>query len=255
MKLSIVTRSLKTSELKHFLEEIRPLNDEETEVIAVCRVKDCDLENINLIIEDTNRFEARITGIRKARYENILLLDSDQVPDESLLPELKVLDVDMGIIPERSLSSSLIAPFLDDYRKRIEKFAYKCTLPNVPVVPRFYKRELLLKVIKSLPEDIYRCLSHEDSILYYEAFKYSQNVKFCNNYIYNTDSDFATLMKKALLYGKYKKDTDKNLLSREYISLLRKLNLNSLNVREIGLGKGFLIQSIRAIAYFIGSII
>ena len=255
MNLSIVTRSIRTSELYRLLDAIGEFKINEFEVVAVCRIKDCEVDNIRLILEDTNRFEARITGIRNANYENILLLDSDQVPEMGLIDELINIDAQMVIIPERSLSRSLVASWLDDYRKRIENYAHRYPAPNIPVVPRFYKRNILLKAIELLPHRIYESESHEDSILYYKAFDITHDVKFSKRHIYNYDSNFSTIMKKTMLYGKYKRKANNNSLPQEFLKLLRELNINSLNVKEIGLSKGYFFQVFRGIMYYIGSLI
>lgn len=227
----------------------------EIEIVAVCRIKDCELENARLIIEDTNMFEARLTGIRNARYENVLLLDSDQLPEQGLLEELENIGSDMAIIPERSIYHSFVASCLDDKRERMEKYAYRLPSPYIPAIPRYYKRELLMKAMNVLPPNISKIEAHEDSILYYGAFKLSQNIKFSIKHIYNNDPKFSTIMRKTLLYGKYKKISDSSSLSPEFLMLFKELNRNALNIKELGVGKWLPLQILRAIFYFIGSII
>lgn len=254
MPISVVTRSYRTSELRNLVSYLEQNNETEKEVIAVCNRNDYDLHGIKLVLEGSNRFKARITGIRNAQYDRILLLDSDQVPEDGLLSELSNVNEDMVIVPERSLSGSLTAECLDDWRIKNEKLARMKTSPYMLVVPRFYKREPLLDTISKLSNDIYNILSHEDSILYYEVFKSTHNIGFSRRYIYNKDPDFITLLRKAYLYGKFKKSAEMSNAPSDIIYLLNKLNRNVLNIKELGLGKGYLVQIPRGILYELGTI-
>ena len=99
MSISIVTRAYKTSQLKNLVLNLDKNLEVEKEIIAVCQVNDYDIKGINLIIENSKRFQARITGIKSANYDKILLLDSDQIPEKGLLHELEDKNEDMVIIP------------------------------------------------------------------------------------------------------------------------------------------------------------
>jgi len=253
--MSIITRSYKTSELKGLISNVNMDLEIDKEIIAVCNVDDYKLENTKIIIENSNRFEARITGIKHANYDKILLLDSDQVPAIGLLYELDNRKEDMVIIPERSFNNNFTGKCLNNVRYRNETLARKDTKPSIPVIPRFYKRKYLLNAIIRLPSNVYKIISHEDSILYYEVFKETQNIGFSKGYIYNYDPDLLTLMKKAFLYGKYLKETRYLEIPDEISSLIDKLNKNALNIKELGMDKGFIIQTLRGCMYELGSII
>ncbi|MFG1390754.1 glycosyltransferase family 2 protein [Acidiplasma aeolicum] len=254
MSVSIITRAYKTSELKNLINNLNSNNEVEKEIIAVCNVRDYNIKNAKLIIEDSNRFQARITGIKNAKYDKILLLDSDQIPEKDLLEELENKKEDMIIIPEKSVNNNFTAKCLDDWRYRNEKLARKKTTPYIPVIPRFYRKKYLLNAINKLSTDLYNIIDHEDSILYYYVFQETKNINFAKKHIYNYDPKFFKLMYKAFLYGKNRKNT-KNLEIPEDISvLLYKLNKNTLNIKEIGFGKGYIMQIIRGIAYESGKI-
>lgn len=254
MPISIVTRAYKTSELKNLINNLNSNNEIDKEIVAVCNINDCDIKNAKLIIEDSNMFEARITGIKNAFYDKILLLDSDQVPETGLLKELDNKKEDIVIVPEKSINNGFTSRCLDDWRDRNEKLARKQMTPYIPVIPRFYRKIYLLSVINNLPINIYKILSHEDSILYYYVYQQTKNIVFSQKYIFNYDPKFFVLMQKAYLYGKFRKDT-KNLEIPEDLSLLLyKLNKNTFNIKDLGFGKGYLIQIIRAISYELGTI-
>ena len=255
MAISIITRAYRTSELKNLLSNINLNNDVEKEIIAVCNVNDCNIENTKLITENSNRFKARITGIKNAIYDKILFLDSDQIPESGLLKELDEKKEDMIIIPEKSLNNDFTSKCLDDWRYRNERIARKNITPYIPVVPRFYKKKYLINAVNRFHHDIYNIIDHEDSVLYYEVFKETKNVGFSTKYIYNYDPDFFNLMRKAFLYGKNEKDIRSNEIPEEINVLIDKLNKNTLNVKELGIGRGYVIQVLRGIMYEIGKII
>ena len=254
MSVSIITRAYKTSDLKNLIENLNSNNGVEKEIIAVCNINDYNIENAKLIIEDSNRFKARITGIKNAKYDKILLLDSDQIPEKGLLEELENKKEDMIIIPEKSVNNNFTAKCLDDWRYRNEKLARKKITPYIPVIPRFYRKKYLLNAINKFSTDLYNIIDHEDSILYYYVFQETKNINFSKKYIYNYDPKFFKLMYKAFLYGKNGENIKNLEIPYDISMLLYKLNKNTLNIKELGLGKGYIIQIIRGISYKCGKI-
>ncbi|KPV46714.1 hypothetical protein SE19_04370 [Acidiplasma aeolicum] len=255
MPISIVTRAYKTSELKNLISNLHTNLEVEKEIIAVCRINDHDIKGINLIIENSNMFQARITGIKNANYDRILLLDSDQIPEKGLLHELDDKSEDMVIIPEKSINKNFTSKCLDDWRYRNEKYAMENPNPYIPVVPRYYRRSVLLNVINELSPDIYKIESHEDSILYYEVFKETQNIGFAKKYILNYDPPLKILMQKAFLYGKYRKILQNLEAPDDILMLINKINKNALNIKDLGIGRGYIIQILRGLMYELGRII
>ena len=254
MSISIITRAYKTSELKNLINDLNSNHEIEKEIIAVCNIKDYDIKNAKLIIEDSNRFRARITGIKNAKYDKILLLDSDQIPEKGLLEELENKKEDMIIIPEKSVNNNFTAKCLDDWRYRNEKLARKKTTPYIPVIPRFYRKKYLLNAINKLSTDLYNIIDHEDSILYYYVFQETKNINFAKKHIYNYDPKFFKLIYKAFLYGKNRNNTKNLEIPKDISMLLYQLNKSTLNMKELGLGKGYIIQIIRGILYEFGKI-
>ncbi len=272
MPISVITRAYKTSELRNLLKNLYS-NKIEKEIIAVCNINDCHLnkvENFKLIIESSNRFQAKITGVKNASYDKILFLDSDQIPAKGLLNELNNRKEDMLIMPERSVNTNFIGKCLDDWRYRNERYAMKNPNPYIPVIPRYYKKYYLMKVINELPLQFYNIIDHEDSVLYYMMFKYTKNISFTEAKIYNYDPSFVELIYKAFKYGKSKKNfkiSYKSYLSSQYVNykstellkeiniLINRLNKNTLNIKELGIGKGNVIQFIRGFAYTLGDLL
>lgn len=255
MAISVVTRSYKSSELRSLISNLNLNLEIEFEIIAVCNVNDHDIPNSKLIIENSNRFRARITGIRNAQFDKILLLDSDQIVEKGLLRELDNRKEDMIIIAESSINNSLSSRFLNDTRLRSEKYAKKNTSPYIPVIPRFYKKKSLLNALNKLPPNIDEILSHEDSILYHEVFKDSRNIGFSERHIYNNDPNLLVLMHKTYLYGAYKKKIKSLEIPEDISILINKLNLNTFNIKELGVSRWYALQIARAFVYFLGSVL
>lgn len=253
--LSIITRAYKTSELKMLIDYLNSNNETKTEIVAVCNINDYDIKNSNIIIEDSNRFEARITGIKNAIYDKLLLLDSDQIPERGLLRELDNKEESMVIIPEQSVNKNFTSICLDDWRCRNESLARERPNPYIPVIPRFYKKTYLLSAVNKISANICKIIDHEDSILYYYVFEETKNIEFSKKRIFNYDPNLLKLMHKAYLYGKNSRDI-KQLVIPENISLLLKnLNRNTFNVKELGFGKGYILQLIRGISYELGKVL
>ncbi len=255
MAISIITRSERTSELSNLINYLNSNSEIEYEIIAVCKIKDFALKNTKIIIENSNRFVARITGLENAVYDKILFLDSDQFPEIGLLKELDNKKEDMLIIPEKSIKSNFISKCLDDWRYRNERLARKKVSPYIPVVPRFYNRQLIINVVEKLPEISKNIIDHEDSILYYYAFREDRTIDFSIKHILNNDPNLHNLMLKAFLYGKNSKNMQHVGLPDDIKFLLAALNENTLNLKEIGLGKGYIIQILRGVFYELGKII
>ena len=254
MPISIVTRAYKTSELKNLISVLSSNNEVEKEIVAVCNINDYNIKNVNLITEDSNRFEARITGIKNTIYDKVLLLDSDQIPEKGLLKELNKKKNDMVIIPEKSMNHTFTSRCLDDWRYRNEKRARKNITPYIPVIPRFFRKNCLLSAINKLSVNTYKILSHEDSVLYYYTFKETKDIDFAQNFIFNYDPNFVDLMHKAYLYGKYRKNAKDSDIPEEISLLLNKLNRDIFNLKELGFGKGYVLQVMRGIPYELGKI-
>jgi hypothetical protein len=254
MTISIITRAYKTSELKNLIDNLNSNREIEKEIIAICNVNDYEIKNAKVVIEDSNMFEARITGIKNAIYDKVLLLDGDQMPEKGLLEELDDKKDDMVIIPEKSMNNSFTSKCLDDWRYRNEKLARKQITPYIPVIPRFYSKKYLLIAINKLLTNVYKIIDHEDSILYYYVFQETKNINFSHKHIFNYDPKFFKLMHKAFLYGKNRKNTKNLDVPADISLLLYKLNKNTFNIKELGFGKGYVIQIIRGISYEFGKL-
>ena len=258
MPISVVTRAYRTSELTNLVSSLKANHEIEKEIIAVCKIQDFNLQSVDsikLILEDSNRFEARVTGVRHSVYDRVLFLDSDQIPETGLLSELDGRNENMIIIPERSLRHDFVGKCLDDWRARNESLSMREPSPSIPVIPRLFRKEKLMEAINSAQSNMCNFLRAEDSILYYEVYKKTQSIGFSRRHIFNDDPSFLVLMQKAFLYGKHRKEVEKIANQAEYLKLIDEIDRNTLNIGELGIGKGLLIQLCRGIFYEAGRLI
>jgi len=255
MPISIITRAKKTSEVKNLIYNLNSNLEVEKEIIAVCIINDCNIENAKVILENSKMLEAKITGIKNAKFDKILFLDSDQIPQKGLLEELDKRNEDMIIIPEKSYNNNLIGKLLDYQRDYMFKYSKLNPSPLISVIPRFYKKELMLQAIKNINDfELKNIVQYEDSLLYYEIYKLSKNIGFSNYYIYNIDPPLNVFLKKSfnygLMFGHSLKLYD---LKEEHKNLFKKLNSNIIIFnKELGINPGIIIKIIKGIPYLFG---
>ncbi len=251
----MVTRSLNLSEIKNLYGTLKESLSGDLELIVVVKRRDIDIsdEYVTIITEDSNRFQARKTGIMVSNG-NILLLDADQIPEKALLKELQDCTSDAMVIPEKSLNRNFIGRLLDLQRAYFQEIAKPNYDPRFPVVPRFYNGDIIRGILNRMDSEVFKYgLSHEDSVLYYEAYAKLKHINLSRNYILNTDPTLAEYIHKSMLYGKYKKATVSSAqIPTSYIRLVNDINKEFLRIRSFPI---LIISLLRAIPYFFGSIL
>lgn len=254
MAISIITRAYRSSELSYLVKQLGNIHNIEFEIIAVCNIEDAKFNGVDIVTENTNRFQARATGIKMANFERILLIDSDQLPENDLLLELENTHDDMVIIPERSYNRNFVGKCLDETRSRNFIWAKRGPDPSIPAIPRFYKTEQLKQSVNRISKSVYNIISHEDSILYNEVCKVTTSISFSKRSLYNIDPSFFILLKKAFKYGVSVKNNKNLPINDDIRELLSSLNRNAINFKEQGFTLGQLLQIVRAFAYKMGTI-
>lgn len=255
MPISIVTRAIRSSELEGLAKNLELIDETDFELLSVCKIHDSKFDGLNVLLDNANRFQARVIGVKSAKHEKVLFIDSDQIPENGLLAELEQKADDMVIIPEKSVRQSLVGSCLDDWRYRTERWARKSPNPGIPVVPRFYKRSLLLKALETVPAVAFDIMNHEDSILFNATFEFTHRISFSNHFMINYDPTFVQLLEKAFKYGKSMKVLNKLASSDSLYLFLRELDKSSLNLKELGIGKGNFLQLLRAISFKFGELL
>ncbi|MGC9178458.1 MAG: hypothetical protein ACP5G6_08670 [Conexivisphaera sp.] len=258
MCISVVTRALRTSELLPLTSFLS--SEKNVEIIAVCVEKDSKLPgDVSLILERAGRLRAKVTGVRASHCDRILFLDADQFPEHGLFQELMTLGADMVVIPERSLTGGISGLLMDDWRKRMEKWAASQhhPSPTIPVVPRVFWRDQLLHAIERIPDPVIDgIVSHEDSVLYAAVAIFTSSLTFSRSVIFNADPSIIAMLRKAFNYGYYHENARIMLEdvdgARPYLELTNALNLASIKFHKIGLGPGYVLQALRGLTYVLG---
>jgi glycosyltransferase involved in cell wall biosynthesis len=161
----------------------------------------------NIITNNLSLLASRYEGAKAAGGEYVLMLDSDQILDadaiEKCIAKLKE-DFDMLILGETVYSD----------KKFLEKL-FKCDRDLINSVrdlspftgvllPRFYKKSLLLKAFEAIPQNILEKVGGQDhAIIYYEAWSISKKVGYTEQCVRHIEpSELIPMMKKFYRWGK-----------------------------------------------------
>ncbi len=254
-------------------------NSEKTLKKTLQSVKNQSYPNIELIIIDSNstdktleiakEFKAKIytyegtllgarkLGAKKAKGKYVLLVDSDHILEKTSVERgVKLMKkFDMLWLYERSWKPKRLLEILYDAdRKLVQKYAQDFINPIGGVIlPRFYKKTLLIKAFNNIPKKILPlCVAHDHAIIYLEVHKLSKKIGKLDNAIWHQEPwSWSNLFKKTYRYGI---TTRKLVENNVYPELLQSKNRGrKIKFKDIGLSiKSNLLRFIRAIPYLYG---
>lgn len=190
-----------------------------------------------------------------ANSEKILFLDSDQTASSDLIPKLVTFKHEMGIVPERSLNNHFMGKLMDIKRMENERIMMNKPSVFLPVVPRLFTKDLIERTLSSLGDEVIKNVTEtEDSIIFYQAMKFSNDIGWIKSVIYNFDPNLRDFARKSFYYGsKNEKSIINGFLSEEYINLVRRIQVETLlNNRSSNVGMLF-CNLLRGGPYIIGS--
>lgn len=262
ISLSIILRSREGEDLTGAIKSIQASsgNHSEIEIIIVSNSTtqaEFFQDKIHILRCDAKRMEAKLLGVRMANSDKVLFLDSDQTVSIDLIPELVVFNHDIGIIPERSSDNHFMAKLMDIKRIENEKHMKDKPSVSVPVVPRFFTKTLIERTLNSLGDEIIKNVAWpEDSIIFYQAMKFSNDVGWVNSVIYNFDPNLRDFVRKSFYYGsRNEKSIINGVLSEEYTNLIRRIQVETLlNNRSPNMGMLF-CNLLRGGPYVLGSML
>ena len=170
-----------------------------------------------VITLDSGMTEARYQGALQARGCFVLNLDADQALAPTSIASALAQNTEMAILEERGRGKGIVALLSQSEKTSLQRWWNPSADPlSYPVLPRFYKRELLVKALQSIPPNIRGirpCPYAEDTIIYLAARQSSSSVGFVRDAIthYEEESLWGYLRKwsrygrAAQLYrgGKY----------------------------------------------------
>ncbi|MDP3966111.1 MAG: glycosyltransferase family 2 protein [archaeon] len=204
---------------------------------------------------------ARELGARKSKGKFIALVDSDHILEKRTIERaVKLMNkFDMLFFYERSYKPKKLLEFLYDADRRLTQNYLSDYVEPVggTVLPRFYKREILLKAFKSIPKKILSlCVAHDHAIIYYEARKLSKRVEMLgdenNPAIWHQEPwSWRNLFKKTYRYGV---TTRKLIENKVYPQILKSKNKGrKIKFGSLGLSiKSNILRLVREIPYFYG---
>ena len=196
--------------------------------------------------------EARIRGARASRGKYILFLDSDQILKPTTVERAveKIKDYDSIWLYERAYNRDKFLPSLYDAdRLLVQKF-----LKEGVVLPRFFRRNLLLKAMNKIPKKIYDvCRAHDHLIIWHEFKKISDKTGRVEDAVEHIEpSGLLELFKKQFRWGKTTKEfyvkagPYKTLVRRQH--RFRKFHKENL----VWSVKSFILRVLRGIPYKLG---
>jgi len=207
--------------------------------------------NCKIIMCRGGLLEARIVGAKKSKGKYVLFLDSDQILNSTTIERSvkKIKNYDSLWLHERSHNREKFLPSLYDAdRLLVQKF-----LEEDVVLPRFFRKNILLKALKKIPIEIYdSCKAHDHLIIKYELDKISKKMGKVNHAVEHMEpSDLFGLFKKQFRWGKTTKDFYEQGFYRELVESrdkFRKFHFEN----PIWSLKSFVLRILRGIPYKLG---
>jgi len=204
---------------------------------------------------------ARELGVRKSKGEFVVLVDSDHVLGKDTIKNSteKMKNFDMAFFYERSFKPKKLLEILYDADRVLTQNYLSDYIEPVggTVLPRFYKRKILVKAFKSIPKKILPlCVAHDHAIIYYEARKLSKKVVMLGSEkspaIWHQEPwSWKNLFKKTYRYGV---TTRKLIENNVYPDILKSKNKGrKIKFESLGLSiKSNILRIIRAGPYLWG---
>jgi len=205
---------------------------------------------VKVVMCEGKLLEARIKGVEVSKGEYVLFLDSDQILDKTMIERAveKMKDYDYLWLYERSFNKGFIPSLYDADRILTQKY-----LEEDVVLPRFFKKDMLLKVIKNIPkEHISVCGAQDHIVINYELKKISENMGFIEDAVWHLEpNNLVELFKKQYKWGKTTRDFYDRNVYRELIT--KKNRFRSFYKSDLILSsKSFVLRILRGFPYVLG---
>ena len=204
---------------------------------------------------------AREFGVKKAKGDFVALIDSDHILEKTTIEKsVKMMkDLDMLLFYERSYHPKKILEILYDADRRLTQNYLSDFIEPIggTVLPRFYKRKILVDAFKNIPKKTFPlCVAHDHAIIYYEARRISKKVKMLGSEKYpaiwhQEPWSWTNLFKKTYRYGV---TTRKLIENGVYPQILKSKNKGrKIKWASLGLSvKSNILRAIRAVPYLYG---
>lgn len=204
-------------------------------------------KNIKITQSTDALLGARYEGAKHAKGSYILLLDSDQILQKDAIKNAvnMMKKNDMLILEETVYQcKNWIEKLFKMDRKLIQTVKDYSPMTGV-MLPRFYKRKLLLKVFKHIPQSVLKKVGGQDhAIIYYEGWKESQKVSIVPNAVAHIEPNSLKILWKKFYRWGY---TSKNAHLGKYDTMLQQKE----HFRKGLFQKGLIIESFGSILLLI----
>jgi glycosyltransferase involved in cell wall biosynthesis len=214
--------------------------------------------NVKVMQTSWKLLGSRYLGFKESAGHVILLLDSDQILEETTVERaLKLLNngYDMLCLEEHVFKpKGWLSKLFEADRRLVHKFA------NVHIDPlegtllaRVYKREILDTAFRNIPKTLFPIVvAHDHAIIYYEAYEVSQKVGIVPNAVWHIEpNNLWSLATKNYRYGKSTYELMKTGYYRELLK--RKVRFRKCAFKDWRLGlQAQLLLVLKGIGYYIG---
>jgi glycosyltransferase involved in cell wall biosynthesis len=180
---------------------------------------------------------ARYEGLKVATGDYVLMLDSDQILEKSAIERCVVLAqrYDMLCLEEMPYEPRTFVEKLNQADRQL--IHHEFDIQKHPLygtlLARFYRRDILEKTFKHIPSVLLPfVVFYDHAIIYYEAWKVSNNVGIVPNALWHNEPTTITeLLRKNFRYGK---STKTLLKSNHYNDLVKnKVRLRKTNSKKL----------------------
>lgn len=204
---------------------------------------------------------ARNLAAEKSKGKYIFFIDSDHILEKDTIKKAAELmkKFDMLWMYERSYKpKKILEKLYDADRVLIQNYAGDYIYPvGGTILPRVYKREILMKALNKIPKRILPlCVAHDHAIIYYEVNKITNRIGSVGSKnqpaIWHQEPwSWKNLFKKTYRYGI---TTRKLVENKVYPELLSSKNKGrKIKAGNLGLSaKSNILRAIRAFPYLYG---
>lgn len=203
---------------------------------------------------------ARYVGLKESNGVLILMLDSDQILEETAIERsvTMIMDgYDMLCLEEHTYQpKTWIQKLFEADRKLIHKLADVHLDPIEGVLlARFYKRDVLEKAFKDIPKELFpSVVAHDHAFIYYEAYKVSKKVGLLPNAVWHIEpASLVELWKKNYRYGKTTKELVKTGFYQELLKKKVRFRKGAFKSKNLKLAlQSYILLLLKGLPYKIG---
>lgn len=201
---------------------------------------------------------ARYLGFKESKGDFILLLDSDQILTSKQVINNAVALMeknDMLIFEEYTYNvKNWLQKLFEADRKLVHK------LSNIHLDPlegvllaRFYRREILEKAFEKIPKKLFpSVIAHDHAIIYYEAYKVSQNVGILPDAVWHIEpNSLLELLKKNFRYGKSAYEIVKTGYYKDLLSKKVRFRKGAIKDWKLGI-QTYILSGLKGVGYYLG---